>query len=140
MTAAAPMLLTYKYRLNPERRQHRAQERILECDRQLYIAALTERIEVRAEECGHRRGYDPARARIWYRNVHGLEKGHRATGARTAFGFGTHAVTRSCGWHILHDPSTAPNSLISMINEAAKQMLADRDERRRAKAAGELTS
>jgi len=39
------MLLTYKYRLNPEARQHRALERILEQQRQLYNAALEERIE-----------------------------------------------------------------------------------------------
>ncbi len=39
------MLLTYKYRLNPEKRQHRALERILEQQRQLYNAALCERIE-----------------------------------------------------------------------------------------------
>jgi len=42
--AAPPMLLTYKYRLNPEKRQHRALERILEQQRQLYNAALEERI------------------------------------------------------------------------------------------------
>jgi len=42
---AATMLLTYKYRLNPEKRQHRALERILEQQRQLYNAALEERIE-----------------------------------------------------------------------------------------------
>lgn len=39
------MLLTYKYRLNCEARQHRALERILEQQRQLYNAALEERIE-----------------------------------------------------------------------------------------------
>ena len=33
MTTAAPMLLTYKYRLCPEARQHRALERILEQQR-----------------------------------------------------------------------------------------------------------
>ena len=44
MTAPPTMLLTYKYRLNPERRQHRALERILEQQRQLYNAALEERI------------------------------------------------------------------------------------------------
>ena len=43
-TAAGTMLLTYKYRLNPERRQHRALERILEQQRQLYNGALEERI------------------------------------------------------------------------------------------------
>lgn len=48
MTAAPtpePMLLTYKYRLNPTRRQHRALEAVLEQQRQLYNAALAERIE-----------------------------------------------------------------------------------------------
>ena len=42
--APATMLLTYTYRLNPEKRQHRALERILEQQRQLYNAALEERI------------------------------------------------------------------------------------------------
>jgi len=39
------LILTYRYRLNPEARQHRALERILEQQRQLYNAALEERIE-----------------------------------------------------------------------------------------------
>ncbi len=39
------MLLTYKYRINPEKRQHRALERILDQQRQLYNAALEERID-----------------------------------------------------------------------------------------------
>ena len=43
--AAPALILTYKYRLNPEKRQHRALERILEQQRQLYNAALQERIE-----------------------------------------------------------------------------------------------
>lgn len=51
MTTAAPMLLTYKYRLCPEARQHRALERILEQQRQLYNAALEERIEA-YRRCG----------------------------------------------------------------------------------------
>ena len=45
------MLLTYKYRLNPEKRQHRALEAILEQQRQLYNAALEERIEA-YRRCG----------------------------------------------------------------------------------------
>lgn len=49
LTARQPMLLTYKYRLNPEKRQHRALERILEQQRQLYNAALEERIECYAK-------------------------------------------------------------------------------------------
>lgn len=38
------MILTHKYRLNPSKRQHRALEAILEQQRQLYNAALEERI------------------------------------------------------------------------------------------------
>jgi transposase len=49
--AMPTMLLTYKYRLNPEKRQHRALERILEQQRQLYNAALEERIEA-YRRCG----------------------------------------------------------------------------------------
>jgi putative transposase len=39
------MILTYRYRLLPTRRQHRALEAILESQRQLYNAALEERID-----------------------------------------------------------------------------------------------
>ena len=39
------MILTYRYRLLPTKRQHRALESILEAQRQLYNAALEERIE-----------------------------------------------------------------------------------------------
>ncbi len=49
--AMPTMLLTYKYRLNPEKRQHLALERILEQQRQLYNAALEERIEA-YRRCG----------------------------------------------------------------------------------------
>lgn len=45
MTAPSTMLLTYKYRVNPTQAQHRALERILEQQRQLYNGALEERIE-----------------------------------------------------------------------------------------------
>src|SRR5438552_3148395 len=38
------MILTYRFRLLPTRRQHRALEQILEGQRQLYNAALEERI------------------------------------------------------------------------------------------------
>ncbi len=44
MTTPATMLLTVKARLNPERRQHRAMERILDQQRILWNAALEERI------------------------------------------------------------------------------------------------
>lgn len=50
MTGAdQPILLTYKYRLNPTRAQHRALEMILEQQRQLYNAALAERIDCYAK-------------------------------------------------------------------------------------------
>ena len=39
------MILSYKYRLLPSKRQHRALEAILESQRQLYNAALEERID-----------------------------------------------------------------------------------------------
>lgn len=51
MKQMTTMLLTYKYRLNPEKRQHCALERILEQQRQLYNAALEERIEA-YRRCG----------------------------------------------------------------------------------------
>ena len=40
-----PMFLTYKYRLLPSKRQHRALEAICEAQRVLYNAALEERID-----------------------------------------------------------------------------------------------
>jgi Helix-turn-helix domain len=39
------MILTFRYRLLPARRQHRVLEAILEGQRELYNAALQERIE-----------------------------------------------------------------------------------------------
>src|SRR5262245_9555498 len=39
------MMLTYRYRVLPSKRQHRALERILESQRELYNAALEERID-----------------------------------------------------------------------------------------------
>jgi len=39
------MILSYRYRLLPTRRQHRALEEILEAQRQLYNAALQERVD-----------------------------------------------------------------------------------------------
>lgn len=48
------MHLTYKYRLLPTRAQHRALERILEDQRQLYNAALQERIECYRKTGGDR--------------------------------------------------------------------------------------
>jgi putative transposase len=55
------MILTYQYRLLPTKRQHRALESILESQRQLYNAALEERIG--AYRRGVTRGYiDQSRA------------------------------------------------------------------------------
>src|SRR5258708_23179648 len=42
---AVSMILTYRYRLLPTKQQHRALEAILESQRQLYNAALEERID-----------------------------------------------------------------------------------------------
>ena len=39
------MVLTYRYLLLPRRNQHRALEMILEAQRQLYNAALQERVD-----------------------------------------------------------------------------------------------
>ena len=50
------MMLTYRYRLLPTRRQHHALQRILEGQRQLYNAALEERIEA-YRKAGIRRTY-----------------------------------------------------------------------------------
>lgn len=43
--SVSSIILSFKYRLLPTRAQHRALERILEDQRQLYNAALQERIE-----------------------------------------------------------------------------------------------
>lgn len=43
-SATAPMLITYRYCVLPTKRQHRALESILESQRQLYNAALEERV------------------------------------------------------------------------------------------------
>ena len=50
------MILTYRYRLLPTKRQHKALEAILESQRQLYNAALEERIDA-YRKAGVTRGY-----------------------------------------------------------------------------------
>jgi putative transposase len=50
------MILTYRYRLLPTRRQHQALQSILESQRQLYNAALEERIDA-YRKVGLTRGY-----------------------------------------------------------------------------------
>ena len=56
------MILTYRYRLLPERNQHRALEAILESQRQLYNAALQERIEAYRKANVTRTYFDQTRA------------------------------------------------------------------------------
>ena len=55
-------MLTYRYRLLPARRQHRALERILEDQRQLYNAALEERIGAHRKAGITRRYLDQCKA------------------------------------------------------------------------------
>src|SRR5258706_15584781 len=56
------MFLTYWYRLLPTKRQHRALESILEAQRQLYDAALQERIEAYRKAGITRRYFDQSRS------------------------------------------------------------------------------
>lgn len=58
------MHLTYKYRLLPTRAQHRALERILEDQRQLYNAALQERIECYRKTGKGRTYFDQCKALV----------------------------------------------------------------------------
>jgi putative transposase len=55
-------MLTYKYRLLPTKRQHRALEAILESQRQLYNAALEERIDAYRKRGITRTFFDQCRA------------------------------------------------------------------------------
>lgn len=50
------MLLTFRYRLLPQKRQHKALEAILETQRQLYNGALEERIDA-YRKAGLKRSY-----------------------------------------------------------------------------------
>ena len=56
------MILTYRYRLLPTKRQHRALESILESQRQLYNAALEERIDAYRKAGLTRRYIDQTKA------------------------------------------------------------------------------
>ncbi len=56
------MILAYKYRLLPTKRQHEALERILEGERQLYNAALEERIDCYKKTGKTRTYYDQCKA------------------------------------------------------------------------------
>jgi len=56
------MILTYRFRLLPTRRQHRALEAILESQRQLYNAALEERIDAYRKAGVARSYFDQAKA------------------------------------------------------------------------------
>ena len=56
------VILTYRYRVLPSRSQHRALEAILESQRQLYNAALQERIEAYRKANVSRTYFDQARA------------------------------------------------------------------------------
>ena len=62
------VILSYKYRLMPTRAQHRALERILEDQRQLYNAALSERIDC-YRKTGNGRSYmDQCKAVVEWRS------------------------------------------------------------------------
>lgn len=61
------MKLTYRYRILPTKRQHRALERILENQRQLYNAALEERIDAYRKQGIARRYIDQCKALTLWR-------------------------------------------------------------------------
>ena len=61
------VILTYRYRLLPSKRQHRALESILEQQRQLYNAALEERIEAYRKAAVTRTYIDQCRALAQWR-------------------------------------------------------------------------
>ena len=63
----AAMILTYRYRLVPTKRQHRALEAILEAQRQLYNAALEERIDAYRKEGVGRTFFDQVKALTQWR-------------------------------------------------------------------------
>src|SRR5476651_2219625 len=62
------MILTYYYRLLPTRRQHRALEAILESQRQLYNAALEERIDAYRKAHVTRTYFDQSKALTEWRH------------------------------------------------------------------------
>ncbi len=59
---AASLILTYRYRLLPTKQQHRALEAILESQRQLYNAALEERIDAYRKAKSTRTYFDQTKA------------------------------------------------------------------------------
>src|SRR6187549_2699954 len=61
------MIVTYRYRLLPTKRQHRALEAILESQRQLYNAALEERIDAYRKAGVARTYFDQTRALTLWR-------------------------------------------------------------------------
>lgn len=63
------MIITYRYRMMPTRRQHRALERILESQRELYNAALLERIEAYRKAGVHRSYFDQCKALTDWRST-----------------------------------------------------------------------
>src|SRR6185436_13080356 len=56
------MFLTYRYRLLPSKKQHRVLETILEGQRQLYNAALQERIDAHSKAGINRSYFDQTKA------------------------------------------------------------------------------
>ena len=62
------MFLTYRYRLLPTKRQHRALEAILESQRELYNAALEERIDAFRKANINRTYFDQAKALTEWRH------------------------------------------------------------------------
>src|ERR1700675_1964465 len=64
------MILTYRYRLLPTKPQHRALEAILEYQRQLYNAALEERIEAYRKAKVTRTYFDQTKALTEWRQGH----------------------------------------------------------------------
>ena len=63
------MILTYKFRLLPTRAQHSALARVLEDQRQLYNAALQERIECYRKTGKGRTYFDQCKALVELRSV-----------------------------------------------------------------------
>src|SRR5207249_3118369 len=60
------MILSYRYRLLPTKRQHRALETILESQRELYNAALEERIDAYRKTNVTRTYFDQSKAlTVW---------------------------------------------------------------------------
>jgi putative transposase len=62
------MILAYRYRLLPTKQQHRALEAILESQRQLYNAALEERIDAYRKAHVTRTYFDQSKALTQWRN------------------------------------------------------------------------